>query len=84
MRYWSVFFLYIVFVFFVSYYSFAQECGSDKPVITGAACSIKDLPKTDEKGEIIKPFKEQIKKDFQQKKKDKSPKNKVKPSIFSE
>ena len=84
MRYWSVFFLYIVFVFFVSYYSFAQECGSDKPVITGAACSIKDLPKTDEKGEVTKPLKEHIKRDFKNSKKDKSPKNKVKPSIFSE
>ena len=62
MRYWSVFFIYLAFVIsFISYYSVAQECGSDKPVITGAACSIKDLPKMDEKGEVISPAKEQVK-----------------------
>ena len=84
MRYWSVFFLYIVFVFFVSYYSFAQECGSDKPVVTGAACSIKDLPKLDEKGEVTNPLKEHVKKNFKHEKKDKSKKKIFKPSIFSE
>lgn len=78
MRYWSVFFLYIVFVFFVSYYSFAQECGNDKPVITGAACSIKDLPKLDEKDEVIKPVKKQIKKIFKSKEKIRLPEDNLK------
>ena len=52
MRYWSVFLLYLCFVTYMSYITYAQGCGTekDKPIMTGAACSIKDLPKTDKEG----------------------------------
>ena len=44
MRYWSVFVLYVSFVSFMSY-AMAQMCEGDKSrsVMTGAACSIKEL-----------------------------------------
>lgn len=43
MKYWSAVFIYIIFAMF--YFNYAQGCGKDesKPVMTGAACSIKDL-----------------------------------------
>ena len=44
MRYWIVFIVYICFIFF--YVNYAQGCStSEQSVVTGAACSIKDLPK---------------------------------------
>ena len=49
MRYWVVFVIYVIFVSCVSFFPFAQGCSTNENgVVTGAACSIKDLPKIEE------------------------------------
>jgi hypothetical protein len=69
MRYWSVFFIYVAFVFGISYYSIAQGCStSEDSIMTGAACSIKDIKK-EEKKDINKTKEKKIQKQKNIKKK---------------
>ncbi|RAI15072.1 MAG: hypothetical protein DKM22_06195 [Candidatus Melainabacteria bacterium] len=59
MKYWSIFFVYLVFVSFY-FVSYAKNC-NDEPVVTGAACSIKDLKEySNNKDEKLQPRKNEV------------------------
>lgn len=69
MRFFISFVVYLGFLFFVSYYCYAQGCSqSEEGIVTGAACSIKDLPKV----EVQKPLESEQKETLNVKSKEKN------------